>query len=248
MIVKMCNYENIEIKTKDKIIIAANYYKNGHNAVVIIAPGWCMTKDSNAFKNIAEFFAKQFDVISFDFRGHGKSGGLYTFTSKEIIDMDAVVRFARKNYSEIYLAGFSLGAALSLIYASKSRFINKVIAVSAPSDFDKIENQMWKKEAWGETFKKFEMSRFASIRPYPIFLKKIKPIDIIEKVNCPTLFIAGEKDPTVHSWHTQILYDKAKCIKQYKLFKGGFHAEDLFLHFEKEFCELCTNWLICKQD
>lgn len=231
------------LKTKDKINIAINYYKKGFDNVVIVAPGWCMTKDSDAFCKISEMFAKQFDVISLDFRGHGKSGGMYTFTSKELMDMDAVVRFARNNnYKKIYLAGFSLGAAMSLIYASKSRFIDKVIAVSAPTDFAKIENQMWKKEAWGETFKKFELKRFLSIRPYPIILDKIKPIDIIEKIKIPTLFIAGEKDPTVHPWHTKELYYRAICKKEYKEYKTGCHAEDLFLHFEDDFTKLCINW------
>ncbi len=237
--------QNIEIHTKDNINIAINYYRNNHDEVVIVAPGWCMTKDSEAFCKISEMFAKFYDVISFDFRGHGKSGGFYTFTSKEIMDMDCVVRFARKNnYKKIYLAGFSLGAAISIIYASKSRFIDKVIAVSAPADFDKIENEMWKKEAWGETFKKFELERFASIRPYPIFLKKIKPIDVMNKIKAPTLFVAGENDPTVHPWHTKELYEKAVCPKKYKEYKNGCHAEDLFLHFEEDFSKLCLEFLL----
>lgn len=230
---------------KDKTKISVNYYADSKAGVVIVAPGWCMTKDSDAFCRISEMFAKNFDVISFDFRGHGKSDGFYTFTSKELMDIDCVVRFARKNnYKKIYLAGFSLGAAISLIYASKSRFIAKVIAVSAPSDFDKIENEMWKKEAWGETFKKFEAERFASIRPYPIPLKKIKPIDVVEKIKVPTLFIAGEKDPTVHAWHTKKLFDKAICTKKYKEYENGCHAEDLFLHFEEDFSKLCFEWLV----
>lgn len=236
--------KNINLKTKDKVNIAINHYKKNHNEVVIVAPGWCMTKDSNAFSQISEMFAKYFDVISFDFRGHGKSGGFYTFTSREIMDMDAVVRYARKNsYSKIYLAGFSLGGAMSIIYASKSRFINKIIAVSAPSDFDKIENEMWKKEAWLETFKKFELKRFASIRPYPIPLKKIKPIDVIDKIEAPTLFVAGELDPTVHPWHTKELYKKAVCPKEYKEYSKGCHAEDLFLHFKDDFSTICLDWL-----
>ena len=239
------NMNNYTLKTKDKIDIAINHYSCDSEEVVIIAPGWCMTKDSNAFCKISKMFAKKFDVISFDFRGHGKSKGMYTFTAKELMDMDCVVRFARKkNYKKIYLAGFSLGAAMSLIYASKSRFIDKVIAVSAPSDFNKIENQMWKKEAWSETFKKFELSRFLTIRPYPFPLKKIKPIDIIGKVKAPTLFTAGEKDPTVYPWHTKELYNNAICKKEYKEYKNGHHAEDLFLHFEDDFTELCLNWLI----
>ena len=236
--------KNYNLKAKDKINIAINHYQNCHDKVVIVAPGWCMTKDSSAFCKISEMFARNFDVISFDFRGHGKSGGMYTFTAKELMDMDCVVRYARKvDYKKIYLAGFSLGAAMALVYASKSRFTNKVIAVSAPSDFDKIENQMWKKEAWGETFKKFELNRFASIRPYPFPLAKIKPIDIVDKIKVPTLFISGEKDPTVHPWHTKKLFEKAICPKKYKEYKNGCHAEDLFLHFEDDFTNLCLNWL-----
>ena len=236
--------EELILKTKDRVNIVINYYTDAHDEVVIVAPGWCMTKDSGAFCRISEMFARHYDVISLDFRGHGKSGGMYTFTAKELMDMDCVVRFARKNnYKKIYLAGFSLGAAVSLIYASKSSYINKVIAVSAPTDFDKIENQMWKKEAWGETFQKFELDRFASIRPYPIFLEKTKPIDIVDKIKVPTLFVAGEKDPTVHAWHTKQLYDKAVCPKKYKEYKNGCHAEDLFLHFEDDFTTLCQDWL-----
>ena len=64
--------------TKDKTEIAINHYKSGHDKVIIIAPGWCMTKDSDAFCQISQKFAQHYDVISFDFRGHGKSSGTYT--------------------------------------------------------------------------------------------------------------------------------------------------------------------------
>ncbi|MBQ3640320.1 alpha/beta fold hydrolase [bacterium] len=238
--------EKYKLITKDRVEIAINHYNREKDEVVVIAPGWCMTKDSNAFSQISEMFAKHFDVISFDFRGHGESGGFYTFSAKEIIDLDAVIRYSRKKYKKIYLAGFSLGAAVSIIYASKSRFIDKIIAVSPPADFDKIENQMWKKAAWGETFKKFELGRFASIRPYPIPLKKIKPIDVVDKIKIPALFICGEKDPTVHPWHTKNLYDKAICYKKYKEYQNGYHAEDLFLHFNDDFTDTCINWLLDK--
>ena len=235
---------NVALKTCDNIDIAANYYTNGFNEIVIVAPGWCMTKDSNAFTQISEFFAKRYDVLTFDFRGHGKSKGLYTFTAKEEADMQSVIDFATENrYKKIYLAGFSLGAAIAIICAAKNPKIDKVILVSPPSEFGKIENQMWKKEAWEETLRKFELGRFLSIRPCIIPLKKERPIDYIKQVKVPTLFIAGEKDPTVHPWHTEKLYRIATCPKKYKLFKGGCHAEDLYLHFEQDFSNLCYDWL-----
>ena len=236
--------QEVFINTEDKIKIALNYNNLGRDEVVIVAPGWCMTKDSAAFRHICKMFALKYDVICLDFRGHGKSGGLYTFMAKEINDLSAVVNFAKeRSYKKIYIAGFSLGAGVAVIYAAKNSDIDKVIAVSVPADFDKIENQMWKKEAWGETFKKFELDRFTSIRPYPILLEKIKPIEIIKGLKCPTLFMAGEKDPTVKAWHTEELYDAAICKKDLYIYKNGCHAEDLYVHFPRDFARRCFEWL-----
>ena len=76
--------EEIFLTTDDNVKIALNQYKNNYDEVVIVAHGWFMTKDSKAFRHISEEFYKYFDVITLDFRGHGKSSGFYTFTSKEI--------------------------------------------------------------------------------------------------------------------------------------------------------------------
>lgn len=236
--------EEVYFKTQDKVKIASNYYNTGKGEVVIIAPGWCMTKDSKSFMQIAEAFSKEYDVISIDFRGHGRSKGAFTFTSKELFDLDSAVKFAQnKGYTKIHLAGFSLGGGMVLTYSAQNPIVSKVIAVSPHADFDKIENKMWRKEAWGETFKKFELTRFLSIRPSIIPHKKIKPVDVIEKVKTPTLFIAGKKDPTVCVWHTQKLYDKAVCEKELKIYEDGIHAEDLFLHHREDFINTCLNWL-----
>ena len=238
------NKEQISLITQDNVQICANYYNNASDEVVIIAPGWCMTKDSKAFSKISEMFAQKYDVLCFDFRGHGKSSGAFTFTAKELRDIDAVIKFAKsKNYKKIHLAGFSLGGSIVLLCAAENKDVSSVIAVSPPSDFSKIENRMWKKAAWYETLKKFELDRFLSLRFYLLPLKKKKPIDFVDKITVPTLFIAGENDPTVYPWHTKKLYDNAVCKKDFKLYKNGFHAEDLFLYYKKTFSEDCLCWL-----
>lgn len=234
----------IILNTNDNIKIAANHYENGYNEVIIICPGWFMTKDSAAFKAMSEEFAKSMDVIAMDFRGHGKSGGFYTFTSKETLDLKAVVDFARKKYQKINLLGFSLGGALVVIHSAVEQNIDKVISVSAPVDFYKIENHMWHPDAWVPTlFRKLEPKRWLTVRPDLIIRKKIKPVDVVDKVGCPMLFIAGEKDPTVFSWHTKTLYDKAVCKKKYELFQNCRHAEDLFMDEKDKFMSLCLDWL-----
>lgn len=237
--------ERIFLKTSDGIKLALNHYKTNHKEVVIIVHGWFMTKDSRAFRNLAEDFSKFYDVITFDCRGHGKSSGFYTFTSKETIDLKAVVDYAKKQYKKIYLAGFSLGGAIVLIHSALYNDVDKIIAVSAPADFNKIENQMWKKEAWLPTLQKCEPKRWCSVRPSFIYLMmrpKIKPVDIIKHVKAPTLFIAGKKDPTVHPWHTEKLYKEAVCEKHFELI-DGIHAEDLYINNHEYFIKLCLDWL-----
>lgn len=234
--------EKFFLKTEDNINIAVNHIKNNRKEVIILVHGWFMTKDSRAFSDLAKDFSKYFDVISFDCRGHGKSSGFYTFTSKETIDLKTVVDFAKKDYEKIYLIGFSLGGALVLIHGALNKDVDKVIAVSAPSDFNKIENQMWKKEAWLPTLKKFEPERWFSIRPSLIMREKIKPVEVIKDVEAPTLFIAGKKDPTVCPWHTEKLYNEALCTKKFELF-DSIHAEDLYLDEPEKFVKICVNWL-----
>lgn len=235
--------EELFLKTQDDVKIAINHHKTGHDEVLIIAHGWFMTKDSSYFRDMAEVFSKNLDVISMDFRGHGRSSGFYTFTSKETMDMKTVVEYAKKHYSKIYLMGFSLGGALVVIHSAVEKDVDKVIAVSAPHSFIKIENQMWRKEAWLHTLRKFELVRWISVRPSLIIGKKIRPIDVVDKIEVPTLFIAGEKDATVHAWHSKSLYKKAKCEKHFELFKDCCHAEDLFFQERERFINVCSDWL-----
>lgn len=235
--------EELFLKTQDNVKIAINHHKTGHDEVLIIAHGWFMTKDSSYFRDMADVFSENLDVISMDFRGHGRSSGFYTFTSKETMDMKAVVEYAKKHYSKIYLMGFSLGGALVVIHSAVEKDVDKVIAVSAPHSFIKIENQMWRKEAWLHTLRKFELVRWVSVRPSLIIGKKIRPIDVVDKIEVPTLFIAGEKDATVHAWHSKSLYKKAKCEKHFELFKDCCHAEDLFFQERERFISVCTDWL-----
>lgn len=237
------NTQEKYLNTPDGTRIAINHYNTGHDEALIIAHGWFMTKDSKYFNDMAGALSQNLDVITMDFRGHGRSSGFYTFTSKEPADLKCVVDYAKEQYRKVYLLGFSLGGALVLIHSAIERDVDKVIAVSAPHSFRKIENHMWRKEAWSAFIKKFEWSRFFSIRPNPIVQKKIPPIEIVDKVDVPTLFIAGDRDPIVHSWHTKSLFDKANCKKQFELFKDCCHAEDLFLQERDKFLALCRTWL-----
>ncbi len=236
--------KEIILNTSNNHKVAINHYNSGRECVLVICPGWHMTKDSKYFKAMSEDFYKTFDVITMDFRGHGKSSGFYTFSAKETEDLQIVVEYAKTRHKEINLLGFSLGAATTIIYAEKYKNANSIIAVSPPVDFNKIENYFFKKEAVMPTLQKFELFRSLSIRPGNIFLEKVKPIDVVDKISpIPVLFIAGSKDPTVYPWHAETLFNKAGNPKHFELFENDFHAEDLYINSKKRFLNLCNEWL-----
>ena len=237
-------FTEIFLKTEDNTKIAVNHYDNKRDFVIIIAHGWYMCKDSTVFKAMSADFFENSDVITFDFRGHGKSSGFYTFTANEHQDIKTVINYAKQRYSRIGLIGFSLGAAISIIHSAKYNDIDSLVAVSAPVSFDKIENHFFKKEAFIPTFKKFELWRSLSIRPGNLLLKKINPIDVIHKIeSAPILFMTGGNDPTVHPWHSQELYDKARENKALTVFHDNFHAEDLYISSRERFINTCNSWL-----
>lgn len=232
------------IKTSDGIEIAYDVYKTGHNEVVVIAHGWLMTKNSQSFTKIATEFSKHYDVIVLDFRGHGKSKGKYSFGSKELNDLKPIIDIAHKKYKKIYLMGFSLGSLISVDYCSKYQNVDKLILVSCPTNFKKIENNVLSPNAFVPTLKKFEFERWTSIRMGRINGEKIKPIDEISKIKIPILFIAGNKDPIIYSWHNDDLYKTANIKnKRVFVFKNGKHAEDLYLDAPITFTDICLKFL-----
>jgi pimeloyl-ACP methyl ester carboxylesterase len=234
--------QEVYLTTVDKIKIAINHYQSEDEQVLIIAPGWTMSKDSKFIRKIARNFTEFFDVISIDFRGHGKSSGLYTFTSKESNDLNAVVNYAKNIYKKVYLMGFSLGGAISIIHSARNKNVDMLIAVSAPHSFAKIRHFGWVKDFLTNKFNKYEFRILRTLRPNLLIKKKIRPIDVAGMLDIPTLFIAGESDSIICLTDTKSLFDKATCQKSFEMFKNCNHAEDLIHQDEDKFVKICANW------
>ena len=63
--------------TKDNVTIAYDQYKNGSDTVIIVCPGYYNSKANRWMRKTVEILSSKYDVIAFDFRGHGMSGGRY---------------------------------------------------------------------------------------------------------------------------------------------------------------------------
>lgn len=236
-------YLEITLKTEDGIKILANHYSTGFKNALIICPGFMMYKDSKPFLMLSKALSEYFDVVTMDFRGHGRSAGTYTFTSKEGLDLKAVINYSAQRYKSIGILGFSLGAAVVINEMAINKAADRLMVVGAPTEFKRIENRFLNKKVISSTIKKFEWD-MGHVRLGNALLSKFKPIENVDKISpVPILFVHGGRDTIVEPKHSKSLYEKAKEPKRLVIFENCLHAEDVFFgdNFDN-FVSLCIEW------
>ena len=213
-----------------------------HEAVVIVCPGFFQSKDTRTFQQISQALADKYDVLAMDFRGHGRSTGLYTFSARESADFEAVLGLARKDYQRIGVLAFSLGAAITInTIARHVGLVHSLIAVSAPCVFEEIEFKWWTIDAMRTGARGLEAG--AGCRPGNLLLAKEKPLENVRKLDSlPTLFIHGTDDAIVGIEHSRRLYVAASEPKGLEIIEGGDHAEALFRNDSDRFTRLVREW------
>jgi pimeloyl-ACP methyl ester carboxylesterase len=100
----------------------------------VVAHGFTGSWRRPSSRVIATTLAETGGVVSFDFRGHGSSGGRSTVGDREVLDLDAAVCWARHlGYRRLVPVGWSMGAGVAIRHAALHRGVDAVVAVSGPS-------------------------------------------------------------------------------------------------------------------
>jgi pimeloyl-ACP methyl ester carboxylesterase len=233
--------------TSDHQKISYQHFKNGSKSVIIVAHGYYNSKQAVVLQELAKALGGEYDILMFDFRGHGKSSGFFTWTSREGNDLLAVLDFVSPQYSKIGLIGFSMGASIGINVLANDKRVDSFICVSAPSDMSKIDYRFWVLDWKGDAFYTFvnpEGRIGKGVRPGPFWLAKEKPIDNIDKITIPILFIHGTRDWIIKPWHSEALFKKAGGKKKMILIENGPHAEYLIRDYPGQFITEVKNWLL----
>lgn len=232
-----------QLSTTDGVQVSVDlYHQAAHRTAIIVCPGFFQSKDTPTFQRLCQALAEAHDVVSLDFRGHGRSSGLYTFSAQEGADLEAVLAWTAARYPRIGVLGFSLGAAIAINTISRQADrVSSLIAVSGPSTFEEIEFKFWTPEAMRTGLQGFEFG--AGCRPGNLFLKKERPIETIRCLDgLPKLFIHGTRDVIVGVDHSRRLYATAPEPKRLAIIEGGSHAEALFRDEPERFTRLLMAW------
>ncbi|MDD5072174.1 MAG: alpha/beta fold hydrolase [Candidatus Omnitrophica bacterium] len=234
------------VATTDGVNIAYDHYKNGFDSVVIVCPGFFNSKKNSFMKKTVEIVSSSYDVIIFDFRGHGESGGKFTWTSTEPLDLGAVLDYAAGcGYKKIGVIGFSLGAATAMNVAVNRPEIKSMILISAPFSFWDMNYHFWEPEMLSDLMANFECKwEGKGAKLDNIFLPKVKPIKSVAEIKeIPMLFIHGDRDWVIKDYHSRKLYDAAVTKnKRLAILHNGFHAERLIEKYPDRMKELMLGW------
>lgn len=242
----VCPYFSGTLHTRDNVAIAYEHYKKGFDSVVIVCPGFYNSKKNRWMRKTAKMLSSEHDVIIFDLRGHGESGGKFTWSAKEHMDLEAVLGYAAaEGYKHIDILAFSLGAASAVNAASKRNDINRMVLISTPTSFRMIDFHFWEPGMFYDLKDNIESKwEGKGAKTTNIFIHKgEKPIDTIKEIKgTPILFIHGDRDWVIKPWHSERLYEAAGVDKKLEIIEGGFHAERLIQHHPGRMQELVLDW------
>jgi pimeloyl-ACP methyl ester carboxylesterase len=238
---------NGTLATVDHQKISFQHFKNGCRAVIIIAHGYYNSKQAVVLQQLAQALGGEYDVFMFDFRGHGKSSGVFTWTSREGDDLRAVLDFIAPQYSKKGLIAFSIGASISINVLANDKRVDSFVCVSVPSDMSKIDYWVLALDWRGDAVYTFlnPTGRIGKgVRPGPFWLAKEKPIDNVGKITIPIMFMHGSRDWVIRPWHSEALYKKAGGKKKMIFIKNGPHAEYLMRDYPGQFVAEVKNWFL----
>ncbi|MFI9153071.1 alpha/beta hydrolase [Streptomyces sp. NPDC053367] len=102
--------------------------------VFVVAHGFTGDVDKPHIRRIAAAFRRYGAVLTFSFRGHGRSGGTSTVGDREVLDLEAAVAHARGlGHTRVVTVGFSMGGSVVLRHAALYGAPDAVVSVSAPA-------------------------------------------------------------------------------------------------------------------
>jgi pimeloyl-ACP methyl ester carboxylesterase len=101
---------------------------------VVVVHGFSGSWRQPRVTRVLDTLAAYASVVALDQRGHGRSGGRSTLGHKEILDVDAAVRWARVlGYPRVASLGFSMGGSVVIRHGALHRGVDAVVSVSGPA-------------------------------------------------------------------------------------------------------------------
>jgi pimeloyl-ACP methyl ester carboxylesterase len=227
------------LRTQDAIDIDAAYTPGPGpvgGPAIVLAHGFTGDLERPHVRRAAAVFAQRAAVVTFSFRGHGRSGGRSTVGDREVLDLAAAVEWARSlGHTHVVTVGFSMGGSVVLRHAAlhKGRTgarTDAVVAVSAPARWYYRGTAPMRRVHWVVTRPTGRivgrLGLRTRIQPYdwdPVPMSPVESVPLIAPT--PLLVVHGDSDPYFPLDHPAMLAEAAAGGAELWLEPGMGHAE-----------------------
>ncbi|MDV3427607.1 MAG: alpha/beta hydrolase [Bacillota bacterium] len=231
--------QDVEVKSPNGYLLKGFLLKakDNNSKTVIISHGVTVSRYSS-IKYALIFINLGYDVLIYDQRCHGESGGKFiSYGFYERYDLKAMVDYIKKIKgpdSLIGIHGESMGSGIALLYAgSIEDGADFYIIDCAYSNFqEEFICRINDDTRYHSSFLVPLTNLFLFIRGR-YRLKDINPIKYIKNIKSPILFITSVKDTYIPPKMTMDLYEAKQGPKSIYLAPNGDHAQSFSKNQEK---------------
>jgi len=196
-------FQNVSFDSRvDKVPLDGWFIPASGDAVLVIINGGFQNRVDPVVDTLAlahDLAQKGYNILLFDLRGRGDSGGKAYSLSNENKDIGGAIDYLEsRGYpaNKIGLIGFCSGAANACTFASQNKIGGLVLDACFPSVEDMIDNQAANHDIprlLVDIF--FPAVQIAGKVFYGY--TEINPIDVVSKIQCPIFFIHEQDDDLV---------------------------------------------------
>ncbi len=198
---------------------------------IVLAHGFTLSWQRPAVWQVATRLNRVGGVVTFDFRGHGRSGGLSTMGDRETRDLEVAVAYARElGYRRVATVGFSMGASIVVRHAALVGGVDAVVSVSGPGRWYFRGTKSMRRVHWaverrlGRVVTRTLLNtRVSPVRWDPVPLPPAEAAARIAPI--PLLVVHGDQDLYFPTDHAQQLYAAAGDPKELWIVPGFGHAQ-----------------------
>ena len=226
------DHEEAELVTADGVSFGAWYFRQPSSPQTVIISGGHKGQRQNSLGIALALWRKGFNVIAYSYRGMpGSDRAPVTFGIKEVLELQAVIAFARKRVknARIGLLGYSMGAVVSLLGAAGEPGVEALVLDSPFSDLRMLltENVHRTTHLPGAPFV-WLAGLMLRLRTGSS-LSDCSPIAVLSALEPrPLFFIHGGADRITSVNHSRRLYDGYRGPREIWIVQGAPHTGAYF--------------------
>jgi dipeptidyl aminopeptidase/acylaminoacyl peptidase len=226
------DYEEVELVTADGLNFGAWLFRQPGSPQTVIVSGGHKGQRQGSLGISAALWRKGFNVILYSYRGMpGSDRAPITFGIKEVLELQAVIAFARKRIANarIGLLGYSMGAVVSLLGAAGEPGVQALVLDSPFSDLRALLIENVRRAT------KLPGSPFVWLADCMLWLRtrswmsECSPREVLSSLEPrPLFFIHGGADAITSVNHSRRLYDAYRGPREIWIVQGAPHTGAYF--------------------